>query len=121
MDSELICDFILSKSDRRLSQMELNVYVFLINLSFCKKYGLHILKEEFVYYSLLSWYLPYIKEKYKYYGANSIDRPNYIVVLPDDLSTFILDKIKELDTIPYWDLIAVRNNELKNQNIYRQY
>lgn len=118
MDSELICDFILSNSNRELSQMELNVYVFLIDLSFYKTFGLHILKEEFKHYELLSWYLPYIKEKYKYHAALSIDRPKYVVRLPEDLSTFILSKIKMMDLVPYWDLIRLRNKALEDYKVY---
>lgn len=113
MDSELICDYVLMNSNRELSQMELNVYVFLIDLWFYKEYGIHILKEEFEYHSLISWYLPYIKEKYRYQGAYSIDRPKYLINLPEKLSKFILSKIEELDKIPYWDIISLRNKILE--------
>ncbi|EGK8008461.1 DUF4065 domain-containing protein [Campylobacter lari] len=101
-----LAKYILYKSDKDLSNLELQKTLYFTELDYIKKFDKHLINDDFE-----AWkYGPVARDvycEYRNYGANSIDKPNEEIQLNldnDELDT-INDSIKKCNKQSYWILV----------------
>lgn len=105
-----LANYILKNAGKRLSNLELQKYIYLIEIEYIKKFDKHLIDDDFV-----AWiYGPIVEEvywKFRHYGANSITIPNDEIYnnLNDDEIKLIQNTIENLNTQIYWKLVERTN------------
>ncbi|HDZ4932911.1 DUF4065 domain-containing protein [Campylobacter jejuni] len=102
-----LAKYILKKSNKELSNLELQKTLYFTELDYIKKFNKHLIKDEFE-----AWkYGPVSREvycEYRNYGANSIDKPeqeNLSSILDKDKLDVIDTAINNCNQETYWDLV----------------
>ncbi|EFC31810.1 hypothetical protein C414_000470009 [Campylobacter jejuni subsp. jejuni 414] len=102
-----LAKYILKKSNKELSNLELQKTLYFTELDYIKKFNKHLIKDEFE-----AWkYGPVSREvycEYRNYGANSIDKPeqeNLSGILDKDELDVIDTAINNCNQETYWDLV----------------
>ncbi|HDZ5007866.1 TPA: DUF4065 domain-containing protein [Campylobacter jejuni] len=102
-----LAKYILKKSNKELSNLELQKTLYFTELDYIKKFNEHLIKDEFE-----AWkYGPVSREvycEYRNYGANSIDKPeqeNLSSILDKDELDVIDTAINNCNQETYWDLV----------------
>lgn len=111
-----LANYILKNAGKRLSNLELQRYLYIVEIEYIKKFNKHLIDDDFV-----AWVYGPIAEdvywKYRDYGANSIKIPKYEEVekvlnqLNDDKQNNIKASIKYCDNKTYYELVEITNNE----------
>lgn len=96
-----LADYILYYSKKRLSNLELQNYIYYLNESHRIKCNEKLIDDPFEL-----WTLGVVNReiyfKYRHYGASDIDRPKNVIQVDENLKSFLLDKIEEADTAGYY-------------------
>ncbi|EAH9416255.1 Panacea domain-containing protein [Campylobacter lari] len=101
-----LAKYILYKSDKDLSNLELQKTLYFTELDYIKKFDKHLINDDFE-----AWkYGPVARDvycEYRNYGANSIDKPNDEIQLnlDNDELEIINDSIKKCNKQSYWILV----------------
>ncbi|EPB2574095.1 Panacea domain-containing protein [Campylobacter jejuni] len=102
-----LAKYILKRSNKELSNLELQKTLYFTELDYIKKFNEHLIEDEFE-----AWrYGPVSREvycEYRNYGANSIDKPeqeNLSSILDKDELDVIDNAIKECNKETYWNLV----------------
>ncbi len=102
-----LAKYILKRSNKELSNLELQKTLYFTELDYIKKFNEHLIEDEFE-----AWrYGPVSREvycEYRNYGANSIDKPeqeNLSSILDKDKLDVIDNAIKECNKETYWNLL----------------
>ena len=104
MESLEVAKYILQKSTKGLSNLELQQILYLSETNYHKKYNSHLISEEFEIRKPIP-ILKKVYDEYRLYGANSIDIPQGKVLL-DDKAKEIVDKtIEKCNQKGYWRVI----------------
>ncbi len=108
IDGIKLAKYILQKSKKRLSNLELQKYLYITEVNFIKEFDITLIKDNFE-----AWQLgPVIIEvylEYRNYGANSIDIPTSKIdlELEEKYINNINSSIEYCDKFIYWDLVAM--------------
>ncbi|EAK9869580.1 DUF4065 domain-containing protein [Campylobacter lari] len=101
-----LAKYILYKSDKDLSNLELQKTLYFTELDYIKKFDKHLISDDFE-----AWkYGPVARDvycEYRNYGANSIDKPNDEIQLNlDNEELEIIDNsIQKCNKQSYWILV----------------
>lgn len=119
MDICDLADYILYYSKKRLSNLELQNYIYYLQVSHFKEYDTNLVNDSFEL-----WTLGVINRdiyyKYRHYGASDIDKPKSIIQIDENLKSFLLNKIEEGDKYDYYDFkknVIEEYRKLQNLNL----
>lgn len=113
-----LANWILYLSKKRLSHLELQRILFLIDHQYKKEFNKSIFVDTYIIKGKLSPIYDDVYHIYKTYGSNNIDIPKSedLEELDDSFKLWLSKEVETLSAINYWDLTQMVNKILEDKN-----
>lgn len=116
-NSITLANYILLRSSKRLSNLELQKILYFICRDYRVKYNENLIAEKFVKKSRLMYILESVYAEFRFYGANDVDLPiqKIELSLSRDKTEYINGLIDKYSNIHYWDLVEMMEIDFKKE------
>lgn len=99
-----VAKYILQNSTKGLSNLELQKTLYFSEINYIKKYKKHLINDDFE-----AWQFgPVVRKvyyEYRFYRANSIDKPQEPILIDNDAKEILDKTIEECNKKSYWKLV----------------
>lgn len=113
-----LANWILYLSKKRLSHLELQKILFLIDHQYKKEFNKSIFVDTYIIKGALGPIYDDVYYRYKNYGSNNIDLPKSedLEEIDDSFKLWLSKEVEKLSIIHYWDLSKMVNDILEDKN-----